>query len=155
MDFWPWWLGAIGLAAAALSYLVLVGRGLGVSGILGAALLRAEPWAAGPGRGESGLFLVGVVLGGGLFAVVAHTGIETAPAGMYARIFGSLAWPALFFGGVLVGAGTALAGGCTSGHGLVGCGRLQVPSLVATACFFGTGIALALAVRALVLGGAP
>ncbi|MFU8850983.1 YeeE/YedE family protein [Micromonospora sp. SL1-18] len=46
----------------------------------------------------------------------------------------------LFVGGVLVGFGTRLAGGCSSGHGLNGCGRLQPVSMVATAVFFGTGI---------------
>jgi uncharacterized membrane protein YedE/YeeE len=44
----------------------------------------------------------------------------------------------LFIGGVLVGFGTRLAGGCSSGHGLSGCGRLQPVSIVATAVFFGT-----------------
>ncbi len=47
---------------------------------------------------------------------------------------------ALFFGGVLVGFGTRLAGGCSSGHGLNGCGRLQPVSMVATAFFFGTAV---------------
>ncbi|PWR10517.1 transporter [Micromonospora sicca] len=47
---------------------------------------------------------------------------------------------ALFVGGVLVGFGTRLAGGCSSGHGLNGCGRLQPVSIVATAVFFGTGV---------------
>lgn len=47
---------------------------------------------------------------------------------------------ALFAGGVLVGFGTRLAGGCSSGHGLNGCGRLQPVSIVATAVFFGTGV---------------
>lgn len=46
----------------------------------------------------------------------------------------------LFVGGVLVGFGTRLAGGCSSGHGLSGCGRLQPVSLVATAVFFGTAV---------------
>jgi hypothetical protein len=44
----------------------------------------------------------------------------------------------LFAGGVLVGFGTRLAGGCSSGHGLSGCGRLRPVSLLATAVFFGT-----------------
>jgi hypothetical protein len=44
----------------------------------------------------------------------------------------------LFVGGVMVGFGTRLAGGCSSGHGLSGCGRLRPVSLVATAVFFGT-----------------
>ncbi|MFG3117332.1 YeeE/YedE family protein [Streptomyces sp. NPDC048197] len=48
----------------------------------------------------------------------------------------------LFVGGVLVGFGTRLAGGCSSGHGLNGCGRLRPVSLVATAVFFGTAVAV-------------
>lgn len=48
----------------------------------------------------------------------------------------------LFFGGVLVGFGTRLAGGCSSGHGLSGCGRLRPVSIVATAVFFGTAVAV-------------
>jgi hypothetical protein len=46
----------------------------------------------------------------------------------------------LFVGGVLVGFGTRLSGGCSSGHGLSGCGRLRPLSLVATAVFFGTAV---------------
>ncbi|HEY0696340.1 MAG TPA: YeeE/YedE thiosulfate transporter family protein [Micromonospora sp.] len=48
----------------------------------------------------------------------------------------------LFVGGVMVGFGTLLAGGCSSGHGLSGCGRLRPVSLVATAVFFGTAVAV-------------
>lgn len=48
----------------------------------------------------------------------------------------------LFAGGVLVGFGTRLAGGCSSGHGLNGCGRLSPVSFVATATFFGTAVAM-------------
>ena len=46
----------------------------------------------------------------------------------------------LFVGGVLVGFGTRLAGGCSSGHGLSGCGRLRPVSMVATAVFFGAAV---------------
>jgi uncharacterized protein len=46
----------------------------------------------------------------------------------------------LFVGGVLVGFGTRLAGGCSSGHGLSGCGRLRSVSMLATAVFFGTAV---------------
>ncbi|MFF8942459.1 YeeE/YedE family protein [Streptomyces sp. NPDC014864] len=48
----------------------------------------------------------------------------------------------LFLGGVLVGFGTRLAGGCSSGHGLSGCGRLRPVSIVATTVFFGTAVAV-------------
>lgn len=46
----------------------------------------------------------------------------------------------LFIGGVLVGFGTRLAGGCSSGHGLSGCGQLRPVSILATAVFFGTAV---------------
>jgi hypothetical protein len=46
----------------------------------------------------------------------------------------------LFIGGVLVGFGTRLAGGCSSGHGLSGCGRLRPVSILATAVFFGAAV---------------
>jgi hypothetical protein len=46
----------------------------------------------------------------------------------------------LFAGGILVGFGTRLAGGCSSGHGLSGCGRLRPVSILATAVFFGTAV---------------
>jgi uncharacterized protein len=48
----------------------------------------------------------------------------------------------LFVGGIMVGFGTRLAGGCSSGHGLSGCGRLRPVSMVATAVFFGTAVAV-------------
>ncbi|MFY1671411.1 YeeE/YedE thiosulfate transporter family protein [Plantactinospora sp. WMMB334] len=50
----------------------------------------------------------------------------------------------LFAGGILVGFGTRLAGGCSSGHGLNGCGRLHPDSLVATAVFFGAAVVVSL-----------
>lgn len=55
------------------------------------------------------------------------------PIGMIAALFG---------GGLLVGFGTRLAGGCSSGHGLNGCGRLYPVSILATAVFFGTAAAV-------------
>lgn len=54
---------------------------------------------------------------------------------------------ALLGGGILVGFGTRMAGGCTSGHGLCGVSRFQPGSLVSTACFFGAGIALSVALE--------
>jgi uncharacterized membrane protein YedE/YeeE len=89
--------------------------------------------------------LLGIVLGGFLSALFAGSagvhGIDDA----YAHVFGAAAWPALFAGGVLVGAGTTIAGGCTSGHGLVGCARLEPASLASTACFMGAAIAVSFA----------
>ena len=61
---------------------------------------------------------------------------------------GAISLLALVGGGFLVGFGTRMAGGCTSGHGLSGCSRLQPASLVATASFFGTAVAVSFALEA-------
>ncbi len=53
-------------------------------------------------------------------------------------------WLALFFGGMSVGFGTRLGGGCTSGHGLSGMSRLQIGSIIGTASFFGAAILVSL-----------
>lgn len=87
-----------------------------------------------------GLFLGGViaVLGDGSFA------LRTALDPEFTRLVadGPAGFLALLGGGILVGAGTAMAGGCTSGHGLTGCARMQPGSLAATVSFFGTAALL-------------
>ncbi len=60
------------------------------------------------------------------------------------QIFGESALAVLAVGGVLVGFGTRMAGGCTSGHGLSGCSRFQPASLAATASFLGMAIFVSL-----------
>jgi len=89
-------------------------------------------------------FLLGIVLGALVSAVLAGASATFDVGGTYRALVGSGpgAWAALFVGGALVGFGTRMAAGCTSGHGLVGCGSFRPGSLVATACFFGTGIAM-------------
>lgn len=91
------------------------------------------------------LFLAALVAGGVLSSLlgggVALTTIRgTAFTGLFGA--GPLSWLVLFGGGILVGAGTRMAGGCTSGHGLCGVSRFQSGSLVATCAFFGAGIAV-------------
>jgi uncharacterized protein len=91
------------------------------------------------------VFLVMMLAGGALAkALAGGVEVQAGPDPAHAQLFGGAAPLALLFGGVLVGFGTRLAGGCTSGHGLSGCGRLQPGSLLATACFFGSGVALSL-----------
>lgn len=53
---------------------------------------------------------------------------------------GPLMWPTLFIGGIMVGIGTRMAGGCSSGHGMSGCSRLHPISILATSVFFGTAV---------------
>jgi uncharacterized membrane protein YedE/YeeE len=126
----------IGLGAALL--LLGSGRIAGISGITAGLLV--------PGAGDvawRGWFLAGLVGTGAAIAVL--------DAGAFAASAAPL--PVLVGAGLLVGVGTRLGGGCTSGHGVCGIGRLSPASLVATLVFMATG---ALAVTALrhVLGSA-
>lgn len=114
----------------------------------------AAPARKGHARGPRGpipvacqvALLVSVFVGGvaaavtsGRFALRADmgTGFSEVVTGNHALMV-----LILFVGGVLVGFGTRLAGGCSSGHGLSGCSRLQPASIVATALFFGTAVAV-------------
>jgi len=95
------------------------------------------------------LFLSSLALGGGLAALVSHDWHASSAlrSELFSRFFGShpVATAAvLLLGGLLVGFGTRMAAGCTSGHGLCGVSRFQKGSLVATAAFFGTGIAVSM-----------
>lgn len=97
-------------------------------------------------------FLLFVFLGGAVSSLARHeTGLHFSLGADFERLVGAgwTAWLALMGGGCLVGFGTRMAGGCTSGHGLFGCSRLQPASLVATAAFFGAGVVVSLVLGAL------
>jgi uncharacterized protein len=100
-----------------------------------------------------GWFLIGVVLGGTLFAVLAG-GPDFHGYGWLTRhLHGSAApliAPILLVSGVLIGYGAKLAGGCTSGNGLSGTALLSPASLAATATFFGTAIVVSFVIKAIV-----
>lgn len=115
----------IGLAAALM--LLGAGRIAGVSGILARGTTIAEGSMA---RTSAWGFLVGLPLG----ALVIRFGTEWEPA-----VFAN--WPVLVAAGLLVGFGTRLGSGCTSGHGVCGVSRLSQRSIVATAAFMVAGIA--------------
>lgn len=93
------------------------------------------------------LFLSSLAVGG-LLASLGTQGWHASSAlrsELFPRFFGSdpaMTACVLVLGGVLVGFGTRMAAGCTSGHGLCGVSRFQTGSLVATAAFFGAGIAV-------------
>jgi uncharacterized membrane protein YedE/YeeE len=116
----------IGASASAL--LLLDGRIAGISGIVG-GLLTPKPgevsWRA--------LFLGGLLAGALLLALFAP-GTLQAPGS---------SWSVVVAGGLLVGVGTRLASGCTSGHGVCGVSRLSGRSLAATLTFMAFGIATA------------
>ena len=115
----------IGLAAAAM--LLGLGRIAGVSGLAARAIGLG---GSGIARSGAWMFVVGLPLGA-LIVVLASGGIET-----------SFASPiTLAIAGLVVGIGTRLGSGCTSGHGVCGLSRLSARSIVATLTFMATGIA--------------
>jgi uncharacterized protein len=125
----------IGLAAGLL--MLGVGRIAGISGIAGGLLgapAGERPWRLA--------FLAGL-LGGPPIAVAMGA---PAPGPIAAG------WPLVIIGGLLVGFGTRLGSGCTSGHGVCGIARLSPRSLVATLAFMGAGFAIVFVLRH-VLGG--
>lgn len=104
--------------------------------------------------GEHLMFLGGLALGGFTSAALAEgTRGSFWPSGaLFTTMFGTHGWLGpivLFVGGTLVGAGTRMASGCTSGHGLCGTSRLQLGSMLATAMFFGAAVATAFALNLL------
>lgn len=122
----------IGLAAALM--LLGAGRIAGVSGI------AARAFAIGDGsmpRSAAWAFVIGLPLGALIVAVV---------SGAAAPQFASPLLLAL--AGLIVGVGTRLGSGCTSGHGVCGMSRLSQRSLVATATFMVTGFATVAAMNA-------
>lgn len=112
------------IGAAATLYWRANRRVAGVSGILRSALLSREE------RGGALSFLFGLVFAG--IAGAALSG-GALPAG------GSAGLPVLAVAGLLVGVGTRVGGGCTSGHGVCGLSRLSRRSLAATVTFIATG----------------
>jgi uncharacterized membrane protein YedE/YeeE len=129
-------LGGALIGLAATVYLLATGRVAGVSGILAGAL--GEHAA----RGERIAFLAGLIGAGLLAAAVSSPASASATS-----------TPVLLAAGVLVGFGTRVGGGCTSGHGVCGVSRFSVSSLVATATFIATGAATVAVVAQLFVAG--
>ena len=95
-----------------------------------------------------GWFVIGVLLGGTVFAVAAG-GQDFHGYGWLTRSFDDvLVAPILVVSGVLIGYGAKLSGGCTSGNGLSGTSILSPASLAATGTFFATAIAVSFLTKA-------
>jgi len=207
IEYWPWWIGALGLAAVCLAYLLLVGRLLGVSGswakVVGwrenrllrqaneefaanqdemSDALMAETLAqfgdealqefqteASPVKGASSVdidnresstpwtahltFLLCMFVGAFVTAYLSgQFELRFELSSMHSRIFGDTweVWLALLFGGMMVGFGTQMAGGCTSGHGLSGCARLIPASLLATLVFMVSAVFLSMLMEVMI-----
>ena len=142
--FTPWsaLAGGVLLGLASAAFILLNGRILGISGILGGLLA--------PQKGDVGwriTFLLGMACAPGVFALLFPAGTLVAP-----RI--DTDYLGLVIAGLLVGVGTSCASGCTSGHGVCGLSRLSPRSLVATASFMAAGFMVVFAMRHLLQGSA-
>lgn len=132
MTSFPWFalLGGALIGASASLLLLLNGKIAGVSGIVG-TLITPKPASERIWRAA---FVVGLIAGGLLLLAVRPEVFDASPR----------PWPWLALSGVLVGVGTTLGGGCTSGHGVCGLARGSKRSLVATLLFMGVAMLVAL-----------
>jgi len=139
-DLTPWrsLFGGVLIGLAATLLLFGTGRVAGVSGMLAGAAFGARDERKWRGAFLLGLFGVGLIAGVWLPDLV--------PPAPRSLVF-------LLLAGVLVGAGTELGSGCTSGHGVCGISRGSVRSLLATALFITSGVLTVFVTR--LLGAAP
>jgi uncharacterized protein len=131
-------VGGMMIGLAAVVFLLLNGRIAGISGIAGGMI--------GGRAGELGwraAFVLGLIVGPLIVAAV---------SGSLAAVDVATSWPWLIVAGLLVGFGTRLGAGCTSGHGVCGLARGSRRSLVATALFFTVALATVFVTRHLLAG---
>jgi uncharacterized membrane protein YedE/YeeE len=130
-------VGGMLIGSAASLFLFLNGRVAGISGILGGSFKASAHdlvWRIA--------FLLGIVLGPLVVAALGGTLPDVTP---------EVSLPVLLVAGLLVGFGTQLGNGCTSGHGVCGIARGSPRSIVATVVFF-AGAAFAVFVMRHVIG---
>lgn len=133
VHFTPWTaLGGGGLIGLAVAWLLLFdGRILGVSGIVFGVV------SPKPGDWRWRLLFIGGLIAAPLVALAFGASAPRIDAGL----------PIILVGGLLVGFGTRLSRGCTSGHGVCGLARFSTRSLAATLSFMGAGFLTVYAVR--------
>jgi uncharacterized membrane protein YedE/YeeE len=127
---WVWGLaGGLIIGIAAVMFLLINGRIMGASGIVGEVVDGSNR----PRRAENMAFIAGLI------------GVPALASLMFAKGDTHLgaALPFVILAGLLVGAGTRLANGCTSGHGVCGMSRLSLRGIVATVFYLlGGGLAV-------------
>jgi uncharacterized membrane protein YedE/YeeE len=144
-----WYVGGPLLGLCVVAVRLLLGERLGVTGgytdvveTVGRRRSLAIGW--------QGWFLVGLVLGGTLFALIAGGPDFHGYGWLTAHLDGPVVAAFLVIAGVLIGYGAKMAGGCTSGNGLAGTSMLSPASLAATAVFFSTAIVVSFLIKALI-----
>ena len=144
-----WAVAGAAIAAVTWCLLFVANRRLGISTGFEdvCSLLLRQPYfhrdALVTNRKWRLPFISGLVLGGFLSAVAGGGWAPFWDLGMFDTAVGfgpagKIAW--MFAGGLLIGFGTRLGGGCTSGHGIFGMANLELPSLVTTLSFMAGGI---------------
>jgi uncharacterized membrane protein YedE/YeeE len=144
-----WVIGGAAIAAITLALLFVGNRRLGISTGLEdiCSLVLPLPYftrdSLRSARAWRLPFVVGLVVGGFLSATLGGGWAPTWNLGLFDQVIGlgpagKLAW--MFAGGFLIGFGTRLAGGCTSGHGIFGLSNFELPSLITTLSFMAGGI---------------
>jgi len=113
----------IGLAVAV--FFLLNGRLVGISGIASNALTEKE------NKFDNLLFLLGLIIAPFIYSLFSNGGINISISNSYVLMIAA---------GLLVGIGTRISGGCTSGHGISGIGRFSLRSIIATITFMIVGI---------------
>lgn len=122
--YWHSLEGGLLIGLSCSLYLLVIGRVAGISGIVSQLFSGRSVW---PGTA----LLIGLTVGPLLWRSF---------TGRWPDMTINSTWPVLFLSGLLVGFGTRMSRGCTSGHGVIGIARLSPRSFVAVFCFLGTGI---------------
>ena len=112
--------GGLLIGFAVILFFISTGRLAGVSGIVNNALTNTKNWQS------NFLFLIGLVLGPIVYAFILNKDIPFSVTSSQ---------PLIIIGGILVGLGTKIGSGCTSGHGICGISRFSLRSILATLTF--------------------
>ena len=112
--------GGLLIGFAVILFFVSTGRLAGVSSIVNNTLTNTQNWLS------NFLFLIGLILGPIVYAFILNKDVPFS-------VTSSL--PLIIIGGILVGLGTKIANGCTSGHGICGISRFSFRSILATLTF--------------------
>ena len=124
--------GGLLIGLSVILFFILNGRMTGISGIASNFLISKD------NRIENLLFLVGLVLGPSIYTFISGQEINISITNSLLLLIG---------GGALVGFGTRLSGGCTSGHGICGISRISVRGIVATIFYIISGAAIVFALN--------
>ncbi|WP_440913608.1 YeeE/YedE family protein [Candidatus Pelagibacter sp.] len=121
----PAFTGGLIIGLAVVVFFLLNGRLVGISGIASNALTEKE------NKFDNLLFLLGLIIAPFIYSLFSKGEIGISISNSYVLMVAA---------GLLVGIGTRISGGCTSGHGISGIGRFSLRSIIATITFMIVGI---------------